>query len=263
MLERFRKAKAAEIAALKSLHAAGHMPAPKPGPRPSFSGALRAKNKIPLIAEYKRASPSRGALNLLLSPGEAAETYARAGAAALSILTEEEYFKGSLSFLHRAAGAGLPLLRKDFILHPLQIDQTAATEASAVLLVARMLEGNLLRELLAQSRAYGLEAVTEVFTGADLDAARQAGATIIQVNNRDLDTLQVNLNCSKKLVAEKGRGEFWITASGIEQPDQLEELLALGFDAALVGSALMQGNDPGRALQALLRTQGPLAEGQE
>ena len=262
MLERFRKAKAAEVAALEALHAAGRMPAPNPMPRPSFTGALRAKTTAPVIAEYKRASPSRGALNLSVSPEEAATAYAAAGAGALSVLTEEDYFKGSLSFLHRAAGAGLPLLRKDFILHPLQIEQTAATQASAVLLIARMVEGGLLRELLAQSRRYGLEPVTEVFTRADLDAARQAGATILQVNNRDLDTLRVNLDCSRALVAEKAQGEFWITASGIERPEQLEELLARGFDAALVGSALMQDGDPGSALRTLLRTVPPATGGQ-
>ena len=177
----------------------------------------------------------------------------------MSVLTEEEYFKGSLSFLHRASGAGLPLLRKDFILHPLQIEQTAATKASAVLLIARMVDVGLLRELLAQSLSYGLEAVTEVFTQDDLNAARQAGATILQVNNRDLDTLRVNLDCSRSLVAEKGQNEFWITASGIERPGQLEEMLALGFDAALVGSALMQNADPGSALRALLRPFHPVA----
>ena len=214
-----------------------------------------------MIAEYKRASPSRGELNLLVSPEEAAAAYAAAGAGAISVLTEEQYFNGSLSFLERASGAGLPLLRKDFILHPLQIEQTAATNASAVLLIARMVEFDLLRELIAQSRNHGLEAVTEVFDRADLASARKAKATIIQVNNRDLDRLTVDIDISRTLVAEKGSDEFWITASGINQPDQLEELLALGFDAALVGSALMQGGDPGQALRALLRPARPVAEG--
>lgn len=256
MLERFRKAKAAEAAALEKLLAAGRMPAPCALPRPSFTGSLKTAGRAPLIAEYKRASPSRGELNMRTSPEEAAAAYAEAGAGAMSVLTEETYFKGDLSFLERAAGPGLPLLRKDFIIHPLQVDQTAGTPASAMLLIVRMLDEPGLRGLLERSRSFGLEAVVEVFDTADLSVARKAGAEIIQVNNRDLDRLMVDLKVSERLIRKKHGGEFWISASGIDTPEQLESLLASGFDAALVGSSLMRGGDPGQALRALLRRGG-------
>lgn len=256
MLERFRKAKESEIAALLALRAEGRMPVPYAKPRPPFAASLRTAGKAPVIAEYKRASPSRGDLNLGTAPEEAAAAYAAAGAGALSVLTEETYFKGDLSFLERMADAGLPLLRKDFIIHPLQMERTAATPASAVLLIARMLNAVELRGMLEASRYFGLEAVVEIFDEADLALARGAGAGIIQVNNRDLDRLAVDLDTSRNLIGEKREDEFWITASGIDSPEQLDELLVLGFDAALVGSSLMQGGDPGRALRSLLRRCG-------
>ena len=252
VLDRFKKAKVAEIAGLQSLYADGRIPEPYSGHRPSFTGSLKSAGKAPLIAEYKRASPSRGTLNMHTSPEEAAAAYADAGAGAISVLTEEQYFKGELSFLERTAGSGLPLLRKDFIFHPLQVAQTASTPASALLLIVRMLDESGLRGLLEESRRFGLEAVVEIFDAGDLSVAREAGAEIIQVNNRDLDRLTVDLNVSKKLIREKKKGEFWITASGIGLPEQLECLLASGFDAALVGSSLMQGDDPGQALRSLL-----------
>ena len=253
MLDCFRKAKATEIAALQALHAAERMPAPYSGPRHSFVASLKSEGRAPLIAEYKRASPSRGELNMRTTPEEAAAAYAAAGAGAISILTEEQYFKGEMAFLERASGAGLPLLRKDFILHPLQVAQTASTPASAMLLIVRMLDEAGLRELLEEARCFGLEAVVEIFDPADLSIARKAGAAIIQVNNRDLDRLAVDLTVSERLIREKEPGEFWITASGIGSPEQLEHLLGAGFDAALVGSSLMQEGDPDQALRSLLR----------
>ena len=253
MLDRFRKAKAIEIARLEALHATKRIPAPYPDARPSFTASLEAAGRAPLIAEYKRASPSRGELNMHTSPEEAAAAFAAAGAGAISVLTEEQYFKGNLSFLERAAGAGLPLLRKDFILHLLQVQQTASTPASAILLIARMMDESGLRELLDESFRFGLEAVVEIFDTADLTVARKAGARIIQVNNRDLDRLTVDLTISESLIREKDDGEFWITASGIDSPEQLEHLLAAGFNAALVGSSLMRSGDPGQALRSLLR----------
>lgn len=253
MLKQFRKAKAAEIAALESLAATGRMPALYASPRPSFKESLLSAEKYPLIAEYKRASPSRGELNMRTTPEEAAAAYAEAGSGAISVLTEKRYFKGDISFLDRAAGPGLPLLRKDFITHPLQVDQTAGTPASAILLIVRMLNEAGLRELLERGRSFGLEAVVEIFDTADLALARKAGAEIIQVNNRDLVRLAVDLGVSNQLIQEKRGDEFWITASGIDSPEQLESLLASGFDAALVGSSLMQGGNPGQTLRTLLR----------
>ncbi len=253
MLERFRKAKAAEIAALQECAARGAMPRPFAGERPSFTGSLKAKAPPAVIAEYKRASPSRGDINLGLEPEQAAAAYAKAGAGALSVLTEREYFKGNTAYLERMTGPGLPLLRKDFILHPVQVDRTAAGPASAVLLIARMLDDAMLRALLFRCLDLGLTPVTEVFDEKDLRRARSAGAPVIQVNSRDLDTLAVDLALSRRLAAFKQEGEFWIAASGINTRDELLELLDLGYDAALIGSSLMRGGDPGRELAALLQ----------
>ncbi|MDR3175332.1 MAG: indole-3-glycerol-phosphate synthase [Desulfovibrio sp.] len=253
MLERFRKAKAAEVLALQELAARGVLPPPRKGLRPPFRAGLGSSPYPAVIAEYKRASPSKGDISLALEPETVAPAYAGAGAAALSVLTEEVHFKGKMEYLERMAASGLPLLRKDFIIHPLQIAQTAASSASALLLIARMLDQKELVRMLGRCLEAGLEPVTEVFDVDDLRKARGAGASLIQVNNRDLSRLTVDFSISRRLIARKRPGEFWITASGIERREELDALLALGFDAALVGSSLMSGGDPGGALAALLK----------
>lgn len=252
MLERFRKAKEGEIARLRKLADTGKLPAPKRGERPGFAASLKKKPGVAVIAEYKRASPSRGDINLALSPGAAAAAYAAAGAGALSVLTESEYFKGSIAFLEAMSGPGLPLLRKDFIFHPVQVDATAATPASAVLVIVRTVDDAALRALLGRARDFGLEAVVEVFDEGDLNRAKEAGAAIIQVNNRDLGTLRVNPAVSRNLIPRKENGELWISASGVREKTDLDLLRDLGFDAALVGTSLMEGADPGSRLAALL-----------
>jgi len=250
MLERFRQAKQAEIAALQELEDQGRLPEPFAGQRLSFKRRLQGPG-LAVIAEYKRASPSRGVINAELGPEEVAEDYSRGGAAALSVLTEEAHFQGELGFLQRMAPAGLPLLRKDFILHPLQVRQTAATPASALLLIARMLDDAELAGLLQLSRDCGLDAVTEAFDATDLARAQTAGAEIIQINNRDLDTLATDLEVSARLVVRRREGEVWISASGMAAPEDLVRMRDLGFDAVLVGTSLMAAPDPGEALAAL------------
>ena len=252
MLELFRKAKAKEIATLEILAARGRMPQPFAGPRPPFAAGLKASGPLPVIAEYKRASPSRGDINLTAAPEAVALAYAEAGAGAISVLTEEEYFKGSLEYLSRMAGPGRPLLRKDFILHPLQVRQTAATPASAFLLIARMLDDAMLAALLREGEQHGLTAVVEVFSKGDLERAQAASASVIQVNNRDLDTLKTDMSVSRRLIERRRPHEFWITASGIDSHTRLVSLLELGFDAALVGTSLMREENPGQGLAALL-----------
>ena len=262
MLDRFRRAKAAEIADLEELAARGAMPPPLPGPRPPFVETLtRHAQPLAVIAEYKRASPSEGDINLEAGPEEVAAAYAEAGAGAISVLTEREYFKGDISYLARMTGPGLPLLRKDFLSHPLQVEHSAATPASAVLLIARMLDDDALRELLRRSMDFGLTPVTEVFNEQDLRRARAAGASVIQVNNRDLETLRVDTSLARRLVAGKKAGEFWITASGICGHGDLLAAAASGFDAALIGTSLMRCAKPGEALAAMLHGgRGPLSE---
>lgn len=257
MLDRFRAAQAACVERLKVLEREGALPEAFAGPRPSLAKALADRGPGALIAEYKRASPSAGDINLALEPEEAARAYAEAGAAALSVLTEQTWFKGHMSYLERMAGAGLPLLRKDFLIHPLQVRETAASPASALLLIVRMLDDGLLAAMLADAHAAGLEAVLEVFDRTDLERARAAlvatGArpAIIQVNNRDLDTMKVDAQTSRTLAALKGPGEVWISASGAALPEDIAERAGLGFEGVLVGTALMDGADQKGALARL------------
>ncbi len=253
MLDKFRAAKAAEIAKLQQLDEDDQFPEPFSGFRPSFSFALLQKKNIAVIAEYKRASPSKGEINTSLSPGQVAAMYAEHGAAALSVLTEETYFKGNIEYLERMAVVGLPLLRKDFILDPVQVAHTATTPASAVLFIARMFnDAEELNILLDLAKDLGLESVVEVFNESDLAMAREAGSWIIQVNNRDLDTLRTDLNISARLITEKKSNEVWISASGIETAEELTLIRDLGYNAALVGTSLMQAKDPGLALGKLI-----------
>jgi len=256
MLERFREAQLPSINRLRKLAHDGLMPEPwgqhGAAERPLFSRALRGAGAPAVIAEYKRASPSRGVINLDLTPADVARMYAENGAAAFSVLTEQAHFQGSLDFLSAMAFAGKPMLRKDFLLDPVQVKETAATPASALLLIMRMFPGaDDVREMLDLCREYALEAVCEVFDDSDLDMARWAGAEIIQVNNRDLDTLTTDLDVSRRLVRTRGEGELWISASGLETPDQLHEMADLGFDAVLIGTSLMSRPDPGAALAEL------------
>jgi indole-3-glycerol phosphate synthase len=253
MLERFRQAKQAEIQALQRMAAAGTLPQPLPISRPSLRQALLDRGPGAVIAEYKRASPSRGVINAAWSPAAAARGYAWGGAAALSVLTEETYFHGRLEYLEVMATSGLPLLRKDFLLDPLQVRQTAATSASALLLIVRMLTLPELETMLAACSELGLEAVLEVFDETDLIKAKTVRADMIQVNNRDLDTLGTDLRISLSLIGRKAANEAWISASGLNTARDMQRMCDAGFDGLLIGSRLMQESDPGLALSRLLR----------
>lgn len=261
-LERFMEAKRQEVAELEG-GGLEHL-CPWRGARPAFSRALEARGRGPLavIAEYKRASPSRGVICESLEPEEAALQYADAGACAVSVLTEERWFHGHVSYLARMAeameksgGNRPPLLRKDFLFHPAQVAATLATPASALLLIVRLTpSARMLRDLREMAEQGGVEAVVEVFDENDLALARESGARIIQVNARDLATLRVDRQACLRLIERRPpeHGELWIAASGMHCRADLEEAAARGFAAALVGSALMEGGRPGEALAALL-----------
>ena len=262
-LIRFRKAKEAELARLR----ATPMPKPFIGGRPSMSRALMTgQGDIPAVmAEYKRASPSRGVICESVSVEDAVLAYARSGAGALSILTEEQYFLGNIDYLFRARKAlddssknALPLLRKDFLFDPLQIEATAATPASAFLLIVRQTpDSGELRSWRELGEKYGLEAVVEVFDLEDLELARKSGAHIIQVNARDLETFAVDRKACLELVREAGQrsGEIWIAASGMECHEHLVAARDAGFHAALVGTALMQDGALEQNLRSLLQSE--------
>lgn len=261
LLERFRTAKQEELAALRALAAQGTLPTPRSGARPNFRAALRrnAAGLPAVIAEYKRASPSRGVIREDMDAAEAVRRYADGGAAALSILTEERYFKGNLRYLDEAAdalGAACPpLLRKDFLFDPLQIAATAATPASALLLIVRLTpDAGLLCELREQAESFGMQAVVEVFDEDDLRTARRSGARVIQVNARDLETFAVDVNACLELIRRcpPEGDERWIAASGLSRTEHLRAAAEVGYDAVLIGTALMERGDPGAALRALL-----------
>lgn len=265
LLERFRTAKQEELAQLRAQAARGTLPEPRSGSRPDVRAVLRrdASGLPAVIAEYKRASPSRGVIREDLDTADAVRGYADGGAAALSILTEERYFKGALRYLDDAAAvlgpACPPLLRKDFLFDPLQIAATAATAASALLLIVRLTpDAGLLRELREQAESFGMNAVVEIFDTDDLRLARESGARIIQVNARDLETFAVDINACLELIRRcppEGE-ERWIAASGLSRTEHLRAAAEVGYDAVLIGTALMKDGDPGVALRKLLRGEG-------
>ena len=264
LLERFRKAKEAEVEALRALDAQGALPSVYEGQRPDFAVALTLRtpgSPLAVVAEYKRASPSRGVICENLDVEEVARQYAAAGASAVSVLTEETFFRGRLEYLARAAdpalynGPRVPLLRKDFIFDPLQVRATAATPASALLLIVRLTpDAATLRALREQAESYGIQAVVEIFDAEDLRLARESGARIIQVNARDLESLAVDRDACLHLIqaCPPADGELWIAASGMSSAEHLLAAASAGYHAALVGSALMEGGTPGEALAALL-----------
>jgi len=219
--------------------------------RPPFGAALRSGG-VQVIAEVKRSSPSQGDI-APLEPAEAARAYEAGGAAAISVLTEEAHFGGTLEHLREVARAvRLPLLRKDFTVHPRQLTEAREAGASAVLLIAAVL-GGALAPYLAYAHALGLEALVEVHDEAELDAALAAGARVLGVNNRDLRTLEVDLRVAPRLLrAARRRGYAGVTVaeSGYRSAAELEPLLGLA-DAVLVGTGLARSGDLRGALEAL------------
>ena len=220
---------------------------------------LAAKNpELKIIAEYKRRSPSKGIIREDLPPADAASIYEKAGACAISVLTERQFFGGSIDDLRdvRAATA-LPLLRKDFIIHPVQIFQAAETGADAVLLIAAVLDDEALRELrsIAEEEC-GLDALIEVHTKEEMGRAAHCGAKIIGINNRDLTTFEVSLSTSEALVRHAPDEALLISESGLKTGEDLSRLRTLGFDGFLIGETLMQSDNPGDALRKLVETCG-------
>jgi len=228
---------------------------------PGFSGAL-SRSGPGIIAEIKYKSPSHGWFACTLEPEEIAGIYAANGADALSVLTDETFFAGRLEYLDRIRrhldSADLknpiPLLRKDFIIERYQVLEARIQGASALLLIAAVLDGSELKELLEVSRENGLEALVEVHDPRELDMVMDCGAGIIGVNNRNLKTFEVNIrtsfNIARRLEGESG---FLLVAeSGISEASQINELHDAGFDAFLVGSAFMDNPNPGEPLAGLL-----------
>jgi indole-3-glycerol phosphate synthase len=220
--------------------------------------ALARPDRVSVIAEHKRRSPSRGAIREDLAPADVARRYEAAGAAALSVLTEEAFFGGRLAHLEEVrAATALPVLRKDFVLDPWQVWEARASGADAVLLIAAALADAHLSALLATAREAGLDALVEVHDRGELDRALAAGSRIVGVNSRDLRTLAVSLDTALALAPAIPDDVVAVAESGIRTGADVRRLRDAGFDAFLVGEHLMKAPDPGEALKRLLEEAAP------
>src|SRR5947207_230820 len=220
-------------------------------PRCGVRSAQHADPTLKIIAEFKRRSPSAGTIRNDLFANDVATRYERGGACAISVLTDEQYFGGSILDLGAIReSTALPLLRKDFIIDEIQIYEAAVVGADAVLLIAAALDDPALAKLRATAEdELGLDAVVEVHTSEELRRAVKAGARIIGVNNRDLRTFQTSLETSERLIAEAPRDRIMISESGLQNPKSLRHLRELGFRGFLIGEALMRAPDPEAALR--------------
>jgi indole-3-glycerol phosphate synthase len=216
-----------------------------------FSEALSGPG-VSIIAEHKRRSPSAGAIREGSTVEDIVRAYDRGGAAALSILTEELHFGGSLSDLRQArAVTNLPILRKDFIVDPYQVYETAAAGADALLLIVAALDDDDLRRLFAEASSIDLDVLVEVHDEEELERALELDADVTGINNRDLSDFTVDLNRTFDLLSDVPAGKLVVSESGLYTRDQLDELERVGVDAVLIGERVMAAEDPEEALREL------------
>ncbi len=224
-----------------------------PSRRGRFSAALSRSGAVNVIAECKRRSPSKGVLRAAYDPAAIARGYAEAGAAAVSILTEPTFFDGSLDHLDAVRSAvDVPLLRKDFIVSEYQLLEAKMHGADAVLLIVAAVRPVELKVLHDHGLRLGLDVLVEVHDATELAIALDAGARIVGVNNRNLRTLEVDLQASEALIAKIPPEVVGVSESGLRTPEDLVRLRALGYRAFLIGERFMTAENPGRALQGLL-----------
>lgn len=217
--------------------------------------ALTQNDKTNIIAEIKRASPSKGLINEKIDVAETARSYEMGGACGISVLTEVQFFRGSMEDLRSVRSAvKLPILRKDFIVDEIQILEAAGVGADAILLIVAALSSETLRNFLRLIEdELGMDALVEVHTRQELEIARGVAATIIGVNNRDLHSLHVSLDVSRELIAPKPQGTLMVAESGIVSRDDILELKSFGFDGFLVGETLMRAENPRKKLEEWVR----------
>ncbi len=246
-----RAGAAADRRPVKPLLAAAHAMAPA---RP-FAAALAAGDGLAVIAEIKRRSPSRGDLARDLDAAELARAYEGGGAAALSVLTDAEFFAGSPADLAAAHTAcGLPVLRKDFTVDRRDVLDARLMGADAVLLIVAALDDTELRDLLALATDLGIDALVEVHDEIEADRALAAGATLVGVNQRDLTTFAVDRTLARRLRSRLGPDVVAVAESGVTSPGDAAELAGAGYHAVLVGEALVTSADPAAAVRAMLRS---------
>ena len=218
----------------------------------SFRHAIHVAGKLSLIAELKRKSPSKGMLRERFDPVSLAQTLEQAGAAALSVLTDEHYFGGSLDFLRDAKQfTEIPVLRKDFIVDPYQVYEAAFYGADAVLLIVRVLSEEMLYDCLRTADQVGIEPLVEVHSAPDLKLALSAGAGVIGINHRDLRTFQLDPGLTEQLVPKIPAGKVIVAESGIQTPEDVQRMQRLGVHAVLIGEALMTAPSPAAKVREL------------
>lgn len=240
------------LATLES-RAAGRLPRGQ-----AFCSALEQRDRVNVIAECKRRSPSRGILRAAYDPKAIAAGYARAGAAAISVLTEPTFFDGSLAHLSEVRGVvDTPLLRKDFIVDAYQLAEAVAAGADAVLLIVAALDDASLGLLMREAADRGLAALVEVHTEEELDRALAAGARLVGVNNRSLKTLAVDVGLSERLAERMPATVTAISESGLRTAADIARFSLLGYRAFLIGERFMTAADPGAALASLLAEARP------
>jgi len=255
VLAQILERKGAELAAAKARAPAAALAeraAAVARPVRSFARALRDGEPPRIVAEIKRRSPSRGEIRADFDPVAIAKAYAEAGAAAISVLTDEPGFGGSLEVLRQVrAAVDLPLLRKDFVIDPYQLDEARLAGADAALLIVAALSPGQLEALRAHAESLGLDVLVEVHDANELEVALGMGARVIGINNRDLTTFEVDLATTEALAPRVSADAVVVAESGIFTPADVARLEAAGAHAHLVGESLMREPDPGRALAAL------------
>ncbi len=223
------------------------------GPTRGFSKALSGSGEIGLIAEVKKASPSKGVIREDFDPVKIAGTYDESGASCISVLTEKKYFQGSLEYLGDIRKAvKLPLLRKDFIIDEYQVHEARAAGADAVLLIAACLDKGRMEDFLGIAGELGLDVLVESHTYKELDKALLAGASLVGINNRDLGTFTVSLQTTLDLLKDIPDDRIVVSESGIKTRDDVIMLQKAGVDAVLVGESLMREKDIGRKVKELM-----------
>jgi indole-3-glycerol phosphate synthase len=257
ILQRIVAVKREEIAAARRVRDAASLrrdALAQPAAR-DFAGALRDKiaaGQAAVIAEIKKASPSKGVIRERFVPAEIAASYAAAGAACLSVLTDRQFFQGASQYLQQArAACALPVLRKDFMVDPYQVDEARAWGADCILLIAACLDDALMADLEAQAHALGMAVLVEVHDAAELQRALRLKTPLVGINNRNLRSFEVSLDTTLGLRSQVPPERLLVTESGVVEREDVRRLREAQVDAFLVGEAFMRAEDPGAALAAL------------
>jgi len=256
LLDEIVKAKHQEIVKLKKKLEQVKLPPVIEMPKlRDFKSAINQAGKISLIAEIKKASPSAGEIIKSLDPASISKNYLEAGASAISVLTDQKFFKGKAEHLKQAKEAvSIPILRKDFIIDESQVIESRLIRADAILLIVRLLDQGQLEKLVNLAQEYEMAALVEVRSEKEVEMALQAKAEIIGINNRDLDTLKVDFNTSLRISQKYAelKNKILVSESGINSHSQIDELKSAGFNAVLIGESILKNKSPQAKIKELM-----------